>query len=90
MITRRALLAATSSALAFGLDSSCPGYAQSFPNKPIKVILPYTAGSPNDVIARLIGPVLSARLGQPVVIDSRPGGGTTIGLKAVMSAEADG
>src|SRR5262245_15555721 len=90
MITRRALLAATSSALAFGLDSSCPGYAQSFPNKPIKVILPYTAGSPNDVIARLIGPVLSARLGQPVVIDSRPGGGTTIGLKAVMSADADG
>jgi tripartite-type tricarboxylate transporter receptor subunit TctC len=54
------------------------------------VILPYTAGSPNDVIARVIGPVLSARLGQPVVVDNRPGGGTAIGLKAVMSAEADG
>jgi tripartite-type tricarboxylate transporter receptor subunit TctC len=89
MITRRALLAATGAA-AFGLGAVRPGHAQPFPNKPIKAILPYTAGSPNDVIARLIGPVLASRLGQSVVIDNRPGGGTAIGLKAVMSAEADG
>src|SRR5215831_9628055 len=89
MITRRHFLT-NAIATGAGLTFAGSARAQSFPNKPIKVILPYTAGSPNDVIARLIGPVLSARLGQPVVIDSRPGGGTTIGLKAVMSAEADG
>jgi tripartite-type tricarboxylate transporter receptor subunit TctC len=64
--------------------------AQSYPSKPIKLILPYTAGSPNDVLARLFGPHLSARLGQPVVIENRPGGGTTVGVHAVLSAEPDG
>jgi tripartite-type tricarboxylate transporter receptor subunit TctC len=89
MITRRGLLTGT---VAAGLGLRATGFAraQSYPNKPIKVVLPYTAGSPNDVIARVIGPVLSGRLGQPVVVDNRPGGGTAIGLKAVMSAEADG
>lgn len=64
--------------------------AQDYPNKPIKLILPYTAGSPNDVIARLVTPALSSQLGQTVVIDNRPGGGTTIGTRAVMTAEPDG
>ena len=64
--------------------------AQSYPTKPIKLILPYTAGSPNDVIARLVTPVLSSQLGQAVVIENRPGGGTTIGTRAVMTAEPDG
>jgi tripartite-type tricarboxylate transporter receptor subunit TctC len=64
--------------------------AQSYPSKPIKLILPYTAGSPNDVIARLVTPVLSSQLGQTVIIDNRPGGGTTIGTRAVMTAEPDG
>jgi tripartite-type tricarboxylate transporter receptor subunit TctC len=66
------------------------GRAQSYPHKPIKLILPYTAGSPNDVIARLVTPHLSAQLGQPLVIDNRPGGGTTIGTRAVMAADPDG
>jgi tripartite-type tricarboxylate transporter receptor subunit TctC len=54
------------------------------------VVLPYTPGSPNDVIARFIAPLLSEKLGHPLVIDNRPGGGTTIGLKAVMASEPDG
>jgi len=89
MITRRGLLTGT---IATGVGAALgqPARAQAFPAKPLKVILPYTAGSPNDVIARVIGPVLSARLGQSVVVENRPGGGTAIGLKAVMSAEADG
>jgi tripartite-type tricarboxylate transporter receptor subunit TctC len=86
MITNRNFLTV---AAAIGLGSVV-GYAQSYPNKPIRLILPYTAGSPNDVIARLVAPSLSSRLGQPVVVDNRAGGGTTIGLKAVMSAEPDG
>ncbi len=64
--------------------------AQDYPSRPIKLILPYTAGSPNDVIARLVTPALSSQLGQTVVIENRPGGGTTIGTRAVMSAEPDG
>jgi tripartite-type tricarboxylate transporter receptor subunit TctC len=64
--------------------------AQGYPNKLIKIILPYTAGSPNDVIARFIAPYLSLRLRQPVIIENRAGGGTSIGAKAVMAAEPDG
>src|SRR5215470_12996654 len=64
--------------------------AQSYPTRPIKLVLPYTAGSPNDVLARLVAPYLAARLGQAVVVDNRPGGGTTIGVNAVLAAEADG
>ena len=60
MITRRGLLTGT---IAAGLAGSRVALAQAYPNRPIKAILPYTAGSPNDVIARVIGPVLSARLG---------------------------
>jgi tripartite-type tricarboxylate transporter receptor subunit TctC len=87
MITRRGLLTGT---MAAGLAGPRIAQAQAYPHKPIKAILPYTAGSPNDIIARVIGSVLSARLGQPVVIDNRPGGGTAIGLKTVMSSEHDG
>ena len=73
-----------------GCAATLTANAQSYPDKPIKLILPYTAGSPNDVLARLFGPHLSARLGQPVVIENRPGGGTTVGVHAVLSAEPDG
>ena len=89
MITRRALLTGAA-ATGLGLSAAGLARAQSYPSKPIKLILPYTAASPNDVIARLIGPVLASRLGQPVVIDNRPGGGTAVGLKAVMGSEPDG
>jgi tripartite-type tricarboxylate transporter receptor subunit TctC len=64
--------------------------AQTYPNKLIKLILPFLPGTPNDVIARLIAPSLSSRLGQTVVVDNRPGGGTSLGTKAVMAAEPDG
>ncbi len=64
--------------------------AQTFPDRPIKIIAPFTPGSPNDVVARLIASPMGAQLGQSVVIDNRPGGGTSIGVKAAMSAEPDG
>ena len=64
--------------------------ADSFPDRPIKIIAPFTPGSPNDVVARLIAAPMATHLGQSVVVDNRPGGGTTIGVKAVMSAEPDG
>ena len=89
MIRPRVLLATLSAAfLAAGsVGSAC---AQSYPNRPIKLILPYTAGSPNDVLARLIAPYLTVRLGQTVIVDNRPGGGTMIGVGAVTAADPDG
>jgi tripartite-type tricarboxylate transporter receptor subunit TctC len=76
-------------ALAF-VCLAAPAFAQTFPDRPIRIIAPFTPGSPNDVVARLIGPAISVKLGQSVVIDNRPGGGTAIGVKAAMTAEPDG
>ena len=69
---------------------SAPAPAQTFPDRPIKIIAPFTPGSPNDVVARLIANPMSVQLGQSVVIDNRPGGGTSIGVKAAMTADPDG
>jgi tripartite-type tricarboxylate transporter receptor subunit TctC len=88
MLSRRSLLTATAM---IGLAAaSVPAPAQPYPTQPIRLILPYTAGSPNDVVARLFAPFLSEQLGQPVVVDNRPGGGTTVGVNAVMQADPDG
>lgn len=88
MILRRTFAAALA-ALALGVVAS-PAHAQSYPARPIKLILPFTAGSPNDVMARLLMQHLAPRLGQPLVVDNRPGGGTSIGTKAAATAEPDG
>jgi tripartite-type tricarboxylate transporter receptor subunit TctC len=64
--------------------------AQTYPSRPIKVIVPYTPGSPVDVVARVVTQAVSARLGQSIVIDNKPGAGTTIGTKIAAGAEPDG
>jgi tripartite-type tricarboxylate transporter receptor subunit TctC len=64
--------------------------ADPYPSRIIKLVVPYTAGSPNDVMARLLAQNLSPRLGQPIVVDNKPGGGTAIGTKAAAAAEPDG
>ena len=86
MIATRVLLAAIVIA---GLNTA-DAAAQSYPNRPIKLIVPFPAGGPPDTIARLVGNDISARLGQNVVIDNRPGGGATIGTRAAANAEPDG
>ena len=75
--------------LLFGLAGSA-AHAQSYPDRVIKVILPFVPGSPVDAIARVIMQHLSVRLGQSVIIENRPGAGTTIGAKAVATAPSDG
>jgi tripartite-type tricarboxylate transporter receptor subunit TctC len=67
-----------------------PAAAQPYPSKPIKMIVPYTPGSPVDVLGRVVMQPVSARLGQSIVIDNRPGAGTTIGTKVAATAEPDG
>jgi tripartite-type tricarboxylate transporter receptor subunit TctC len=64
--------------------------AQSYPNRMIKIIVPTTPGSPVDALARLVAQHMQSRLGQTVVIDNRPGGGMSIGAKAVATADPDG
>jgi tripartite-type tricarboxylate transporter receptor subunit TctC len=75
--------------LTIGLCST-PADAQTYPSRPIKVIVPYTPGSPVDVLARVVTQPLSARLGQSIVIDNRPGAGTTIGTKLAANSDPDG
>jgi tripartite-type tricarboxylate transporter receptor subunit TctC len=64
--------------------------AQSYPTRPVRIIVPYTPGGTSDISARLIGQWLSERLGQQFVVENRPGGGTNLGTEAVVRAPADG
>ena len=66
------------------------GLAQSYPTRPVRWIVPYPAGGATDLISRLMGQWLTERLGQPVIVDNRPGGGTNIGTQAVVSSPPDG
>jgi tripartite-type tricarboxylate transporter receptor subunit TctC len=65
-------------------------YAQTYPARPVRIIVPVAPGGALDIIARLMGQWLSERLGQTFVIENRPGGGTNIGVEAVVHAPADG
>ncbi len=64
--------------------------AQAFPDRPIKLIVASPAGSPPDVMARLLSDKMAGVLGQPVIVENRPGAGGTIGAKTVLTAEPDG
>jgi tripartite-type tricarboxylate transporter receptor subunit TctC len=64
--------------------------APSWPTKPIRLIVPLTPGSASDVMARIVADQLAAQLGQPIVVENRPGAGNTIGMSAVAKAEPDG
>jgi len=64
--------------------------AQGFPNKPVKIIVPFGPGGFTDVAARILQKELAPVLGQPVIIENRPGAGSTIGTDAVAKAEPDG
>src|SRR5215831_13387616 len=75
--------------LAMGLPLAVHA-AEPYPTKPIRVVVTFPPGGQTDVVARLIQPYLEARLGQPVVIDNRPGAGGAIGIEAVAKSAPDG
>jgi tripartite-type tricarboxylate transporter receptor subunit TctC len=88
MIARQLVLGAgLVLALASLADSAA---AQNYPDKPIKLIVPFPPGGPIDTMARFMTQSLGARLGQSIIIENRPGGGATIGTRAVAAAEPDG
>jgi tripartite-type tricarboxylate transporter receptor subunit TctC len=85
----RQLTALTIAALLAALGGA-PALGQDYPAKPVKVIVPFAAGGPADVYARFVGQRLSETLGQPFVIDDRPGAGSVIGTDAAAKSAPDG
>ena len=75
---------------AIAIVSSTTAVAQAYPNKPIKIVVPFAPGGGSDFIARFIAQRLSTAVGQPVIIDNRPGAGGTVGIDAGLAAPADG
>lgn len=79
--------AACSLASVAGLSMAQPG---AWPSKPVRIVVPFTPGGTTDMVARLIGVELSKQLGQPVIVENKPGAGTVIGVDHVAKQPADG
>src|SRR3974377_443818 len=86
MVTRRTLLSLAAALAA----STAPCRAQTYPTKPIKLVVPFAPGGPADVIGRIIAQQLSVILGQSLVIENRGGAGGTIGARFAATADPDG
>ena len=83
--------AAATAALAVGASQVlAQPAAAAYPSRPIKIVVGYAAGGAVDAVARAVGQALSQSMGQPVVIENKPGAGTNIAVKSVIAAEPDG
>jgi len=76
--------------LAVALLSSFPCWSQNYPSRPVKIVVPFAVGGSADVYGRFLAAKLSDSLGQPVVVENRPGGGAVVGTDAVAKSPADG
>ncbi|MCC6778402.1 MAG: tripartite tricarboxylate transporter substrate binding protein [Hyphomicrobiales bacterium] len=88
-LLRRQFLQLAAGAAALPLASHIAG-AQSYPTRPVRIVVGFPSGSAPDIVARLIGQSLSERLGQPFVVENRPGASSNIATEAVVRAEPDG
>src|SRR5207237_7126898 len=92
---RRAIVQRGVAAALLALPMAATGYiqasrAEGYPERAIKLVVPFPAGGPTDVAARLVAQALSSRLSQPVIVENLVGAGGRIGAKAVATAAADG
>jgi len=88
--SRRTVLGGLAASALSGLAPAALAQASAFPTKPVKIIMPWAAGGGGDVLVRAMVPALSQRLGQPVVVENRPGAIGTIGSLAAARSLADG
>ena len=86
-LRKRALLGALAAAAALALPGA---WAQTWPSRSVSIIVPFPAGGTTDVLARALGQELSKTLGQPVVVENKPGAGATLGADYVAKSKADG
>jgi tripartite-type tricarboxylate transporter receptor subunit TctC len=89
-MSRRSMLHLAVGAAAGLAPARVAPVAQSYPARPVRLIVPFGTAGATDIVARLIGQFLSERLGQPFVIENRPGAGSNLGIEAVVRAPADG
>jgi tripartite-type tricarboxylate transporter receptor subunit TctC len=89
LFNRRRVLLAGVSAVAWGAAPTFAA-ADGYPERPVKIIVPFAGGGGVDILTRVVGDYLAKRLGEPVVVDDRPGAGGNIGVQAVATAAPDG
>ena len=77
-------------AIILGWALSASVYAQAYPSKPIRIVIPFPPGNTTDIMTRLIAPKISDRLGQPVIVENKPGASGMLGLEQVAKSPADG
>src|SRR5580704_16053265 len=93
MACTRSGIAAALIALAIGANAPARAQdvdASSYPNRPIRIVVPFPAGGPTDILSRIVAKEMTASWGQPVVIENRPGADTAIGAEVVAKADPDG
>lgn len=76
--------------IACGISTAVPSYGQTYPVRPIRMVVPFSAGSATDIVARVLSAQLSKALGKPIVVDNRPGAGAVLGTKIVAESPNDG
>jgi tripartite-type tricarboxylate transporter receptor subunit TctC len=84
------MLKSAIAALAAAILLAAPASAQEFPNKPIRIIVPFGPGGGGDIVGRIFGQALQEKLGQPVVVENKPGAAGTLGNEMIARAEKDG
>src|SRR5689334_17075262 len=91
-MTRKAIMTRHTLALAALLAVLCAqsAHSQTYPNRPIRLLVPFAAGGAVDVLARLLGGKLSDQVGQPIIVENRPGAGGTLAADAVAKSPPDG